>query len=194
MDCVNSALLNATKDNAGLAAFINSANDALKAIRKTPYHCVVGRDFLHHVDDVSAFLKSFHRQASAKKPNKAIYCEMNGFSNNTSNWHFNAFGFSKLGSLEGFEWDWLAYWDSETPRFTLTGMENVQKAFAKWYRDANKPLYVAMAEELAECLVIARFMELIAMAHQKLKRTRTPRIRIPLLATSHGRDTISVRE
>jgi hypothetical protein len=53
-------------------------------------------------------------------------------------------------------------------------MESVQEAFANCYCDEDQPLTVKMAAELADHLVNARFMQLIAAAHAASKRQYKP--------------------
>lgn len=157
---------------------------ALRAIRKTPYHRVLGRDFLHHTRAATDYLIEFHRKASLKKKIAALYFEMNGFTINTDLWFFSGFGFKKAGDI--WDLDWLASWDAETDKnFTLEGMETVQEAFGSLGRDDKQPLSVDIAGELAEHLVAARFMQLIAAAHKAAKR-RSPAMKaLPVLATAH---------
>lgn len=175
----------------GLHDFIESADNALRTIRETPYHAVVGKSFLHHVDDAADYLERFIRSAPADGPFAAIYCEINGFAINPDQWDFGAFGYLKAGAMECCDWDWLAYWDAEPPRiFVLTGMEKVQEAFANYYLRETKPLYVEIAGELAEHLVTARFMELIAAAHAILRERSPDTANIPILSTAHDWDVI----
>lgn len=171
--------------------FIGSAENSLRAIRETPCHSVVGKNFLHHVDEAAAYLERFIREAAALRPLAAVYCEMNGFDINTDKWYFSAFGYQQAGNTEGFDWDWLSAWDSDAgPDFTLTGMERVQDAFQRSMQVHSQPLYVEIAEELTVCLVTARFMELIAAAHLVLHERAADIAGIPVLATAHDWDVI----
>jgi hypothetical protein len=123
----------------------------------------------------------------------ALYFEMNGFAINTGGWFFSGFGYKKAGN----EWDldWLASWDAETEQYIrLEGMESVQKAFAKLYRDERQPLSLRIAEELAEHLVTARFMQLIAAAHRTAKRRYAGLKGLPVLATAHDWDDVHKSE
>ena len=59
--------------------------------------------------------------------------------------------------------------------------------------DHKQPLGVLIAEDVAEKLITARFMQLIAAAHQLAKR-RSPALKgLPILATAHDRDEIHQR-
>ena len=172
-----------------LDKFISFLEDGLKAVRKTPYHRVIGRDFLHQTRTVADYLIEFHKKASSRFKIAAIYCEMNGFTINTGRWFFSAFGYKKAGSI--WDLDWLAHWDAEAENdFTLQGMEPVQVAFEKLYHNDDQSLGVMLAEDVTEKLVTARFMQLIAVAHQMAKR-RCPALKgLPVLATAHDWEEI----
>ncbi len=175
-----------------LDGFISFLEDGLRALKKTPYHRVIGRDFLHHTRAAADYLIEFHEKASKKKI-AALYFEMNGFTINTDRWFFSGFGYRKAGTI--WDLDWLASWDAETENdFTLEGMEPVQAVFESLLHDHKQPLGVLLAEDVAEKLVTARFMQLIAAAHQLAKR-RSPALKgLPILATAHDWDEIHQSE
>ena len=114
---------------------------------------------------------------------------MNGFTINTQQWHCDVFGYKKAGDI--WELSWLAEWDAEWDEcFVLRGMESVQQAFADFFCDDRQPLGVKLAAEVAEHLVTARFMELVAAAHKSAKRRYAGLKGLPILATAHDWDTI----
>ncbi len=160
----------------------------LRTLKRTPYHRVLGKTFLHQTLDMAAWIIEFHQKAtSARRKIAAIYLEMNGFSINTSGWHCDMFGYKKAGEL--WDLDWLADWDTEpSGRFPLTGMETVQKAFEVLYRDPAQPLGVKMAGDVAGHLVTARFMELVAAAHAVASKRYSKLRGLPILATAHDWD------
>jgi hypothetical protein len=173
-----------------LDACISSLEEGLRALLKTPFHEVLGRDFLRHTDAVAEYMIEFHRSATKKIQVAAHYYEMNGFTINWDQWWFSGFGYKTAGSI--WELAWLAYWDAETEEyFTLKGMEPVQRAFADLDRAQHKrPLSVRIAAEIAEHLVTGRFMQLIAGAHEKAKRRYKGLRGLPILATAHDWDTV----
>lgn len=173
-----------------VADFIASAEGSLRAFRKTPFHAVVGRTFLHQRKKVVDYLDAFLAINIKKKVKGAVYCEMNGFTINTDRWHFDAFGYKRAGEANGLDWDWLASWDSETEKpFVLTDMETVQAAFRKNY-GPDQPLALQIASELAEYLVAARFIELIESAVTTLRKRNPVSRKMPFFATMHGSDDI----
>ena len=173
-----------------LAACIALLEEGLHALRTTPYHEVLGRDFLHLTDAAATYLIRFHRNASTKVNVAAMYFEMNEFTINPHGWYFDGFAYETPEDI--WELEWLAHWDADTEndQFTLTGMELVQEAFARCYCDENQPLSVKIAAELAEHLVNARFMQLIAAAHEIAKRTCKALDGLPILATAHDWDHV----
>lgn len=168
-----------------LDACIKCLEEGMQALRKSPYHAVLGRNFLHHSDAAAEYLVEFHRTASAKIEVAAMYFEMNGFTINPDRWYFDGFAYKAAG--DPWELEWLAHWDADTgnDQFTLTGMESVQEAFANCYCDEAQPLSVKMAAELADHLVNARFMQLMAAAHGVSKRKYKALDGMPVLATAH---------
>jgi hypothetical protein len=173
---------------------ITSMEDGLRALKQTPYHKVLGKDFLHQADELAVWLIDFCQKAFATKLKlAAIYLEMNGFTINPKQWHCNLFGYKKAGDI--WDLDWLSAWDAERAEcFVLRGMETVQATFAKLFLDGKQPLAVKIAEELAVHLVTARFMQLVAAAHKIAKR-RYPGLKgLPVLATAHDWDTVHKTE
>jgi hypothetical protein len=110
-----------------LAACIERLEEAMQALRKTPYHEVLGRNFLHQTDAAAKYLTDFHRNASKKISVAAMYFEMNGFTINPDRWYFDGFAYETAGDI--WELEWLAHWDADTDneQFTLTGLESVQE-------------------------------------------------------------------
>jgi hypothetical protein len=171
-----------------LEACIKELEEGLRSLKRTPYHKVMGKDFLDQASNLADWLIAMHQQPTTdgKKP-AAIYVEMNGFTINPKQWHCDLFGYKKAGDI--WDLDWLSAWDTECfESFVLHGMEPVQEAFAKLFLKEKKPLGVKMAEEVAEHLVTARFMQLVAAAHKVAKRKYPPLKGCPVLATAHDWD------
>ena len=177
-----------------LAKCIAFLEDGLRTLKRTPYHQVLRKDFLRQTDELAKWLIDFHQKAAAAKFKlSAVYLEMNGFTINPKQWHCNLFGYKKAGDI--WELDWLSEWDAEHKEcFVLRGMEPVQKAFADLFPDEKQPLGVKLAEEVAEHLVTARFMELVAAAHKAAKRRYAGVKGLPVLATAHDWDTVHQTE
>ncbi len=173
-----------------LDACIAFLEEGMHALRKTPYHEVLGRGFLHQTSAAAEYLIKFHRKASAEIDVAALYFEMNGFTINPDRWYFNGFAYKTAGDI--WELEWLAHWDADTGNdsFTLTGMESVQEAFARLYCDENQPLSVEMAAELADHLINGRFMQLISAAHAVAKQSYKALDGLPILATAHDWDRV----
>ena len=114
---------------------------------------------------------------------------MNGFETNPDLWFFNGFAYEKEGDIR--DPDWLSDWAAdEEEGFILTGMETLQRAFAEICADERQPLAVQLAGELAEHLVNARYMELIAKAHARAKSALKALRGLPVFATAHDWDTV----
>jgi hypothetical protein len=161
-------------------------------MKETPYHTLLGRDFLHHRIEVAKFVSEFHRSATQNGPIRMLYFEMNEFELNPARWYFNGFAYEKGGDIWDLTWnsDWLSDYVSVTQDFNLTGMELVQEAFASLYLDEDQPLGTKIAEEIAIYLVVARFSELIKMAHQIAKEYRPELHSVPIFSTAHDWDRL----
>ena len=86
--------------------------------------------------------------------------------------------------------DWLSRWDAEhRDRFVLTGMEDVQQAYADLARE-DPPLGVRLAREGTDHLGTARFRQLFAAAHEAAKARFAGLDAMPVLATAHDWDTV----
>ncbi len=164
--------------------------EGMRCLSETPYHRVVGMDFLGQADELAAWLADFHVKATRRKLTlAALYLEMNGFTINTRQWHCDLFGYKEAGG----RWDlgWLARWDAERKgSFVLRGMTPVRQAFAKLALDEKQPLGVKLAEEVAEHLVTARFLQLVAAAHAIAKETHAGLRGLPVFATAHDWDVV----
>jgi hypothetical protein len=173
---------------------ISFLEDGMRALNPTPYHQILGKNFLSRANEFSEWLIQFHREPHPTKPKlTAIYVEMNGFTINPDQWHFQLFGYKQAGNI--WELDWLSRWDAESQEcFILEGMESVQAAFAELYRKSGKPLGLELAEEVAEHLVTARFMEFVAAAHTIGKAEYAALQGFPVLATAHDWDTVHQTE
>lgn len=168
--------------------------EGLRALTPTPYHRVLAKNFLAQTDELARWLIEFHEKAAAADVKlAAMYLEMNGFTINPDQWHCNLFGYKHAGDI--WKLDWLSSWDAEHREcFVLRGMESVQEAFAELFLQQGKPLGIELAEEVAEHLVTARFMELVAAAHTAANDRYAGLRGLPVLATAHDWDTVHKSE
>ena len=172
-----------------LEACIASLEDGLRALSPTPYHAVLGRSFLHQLQQAAEYIAGFHRDASGEIKVRALYFEMNGFAINPKRWYCDGFAYANAGDI--WDLEWLADWQAQTQeQLTLTGMEPVQDAFEGVYSDHSQPLAVRLAGELAEHLVTARFMQLFAEAHEVAKHKYRHLEKVPVFSTTHEWDTV----
>ena len=112
-----------------VGACIALLEDGLRWLRETSYHAVLGRNFLHHVNDAAKYIVDFHKSAGEEFPVAAMYFEMNGFTINPDRWHFDGFAYRNGGDLWDLTWsaEWLPNWDHSTSNsFELTGFEPIE--------------------------------------------------------------------
>ena len=164
--------------------------DGLRSMNATPYHVVLGKTFLHKREELAEWIADFARKADAANVGlEALYLEMNGFTINPDEWHCNLFGYKTAGDI--WDLDWLSSWDAEQrDRFVLTGMEDVQRAYAQLFAGDDEPLGIRLAEEVSDHLVTARFMQLVAGAHEVAKARFSGLDGMPVLATAHDWDIV----
>lgn len=172
---------------------ICSLEDGLRALKETPYHAVLGCDFLHHLDDAADFIASFFRAASRDTPIGAMYFAMHeAFVADTTHWSFSGLAYEKGGDIHDLTWntDWIRAWDHESGEFPLTGMEPARAAFRRLYNDPKQPLGIQMAGEITQYLVVARFNQLIGAAHRAAKETCPGLCGFPILSSAEEWDTL----
>ncbi len=168
---------------------IAGLEQALAALSNSPFLVVLGLDFLHLTDDAAAYLVDLYREASREFAVQAIYVEMNGFDINPDDWHCDGFAFKTAG--DQWDIDWLALWDAQsTTSFELTGMEPLQKAYSVYGPSPDRTLLEDLVLELTDHLVNARFMQLIAAAHESAKRACPALSGLPVLSTAHDWPTV----
>ena len=168
---------------------IASLEQALAALSNSPFHVVLGLDFLHLTEGAAAYLVDLYREASTKFPVQAIYVEMNGFDINPDGWHCDGFAFKTAG--DQWDIDWLALWDAQSATsFELTGMEPVQTAYSVYGPSPKRTLLEDLVLELTDHLVNARFMQLIAAAHESAKRACPSLAGLPVFSTAHDWSTV----
>lgn len=169
---------------------IEFLESGLRALRPTPYHCVLGKDFLAQKENMAEWLSGFCREGASEGLSfTAVYLEMNAFTINPNRWRCNMFGYKVAGTI--WKRDWLSKWDIEHKEsFDLQGMEPVQRAFSDLFLDTSQPLGVKLAEEVSKHLVTARFMQLVAAAHEAVKSRFAALVGIPVLASAHDWNTV----
>lgn len=168
---------------------IASFEQTLAALPSNPFHVALGLDFLHLTEDAAAYLVDLYREASTEFAVQAIYVEMNGFDINPDGWHCDGFAFKTAG--DQWDIDWLALWDAQSKTtLELTGMEPVQKAYSDYGPSSERTLLEDLVLELTNHLVNARFMQLIAAAHESAKRACPPLAGLPVFSTAHDWPTV----
>lgn len=182
---------------------IQFAESELSKISETDFHKMIGKDILHLIDDLKVHIQNFHKSTSQilNKPKgliksffgkptdfrpAAYYCEMNGFTINYDRWYIDLFSFKEIG---GDDWDWLCdFYDSTTGDFTITGLEDIQKAFQDVHENNRfKEPNIEKAYEVCELLVILRLQELFRLTYSKMAE---PITNIPMFVTAHDYELI----
>jgi hypothetical protein len=176
-----------------LAKCIAYLEGGLRSLQETPYHAILGRDYLQHTEAAADFILAFFRKTTQKFPVAVLYFEMNGFTINPDRWYFDGFAYRAGGNIWDLTWNtqWLSGCDASTSEgFTLTGLEPVQQAFTDVFMRDDQGLGVHLATEIAEHLVVARFDELMGAAVAAARKLEPKLQCVPALATAHEWDVL----
>ncbi len=190
-------------DNKKLVNAIALAENELSRIPITDFHKILGRNLLHLTSDLINHIKEFDKSTNAVLKKRqgtiknllrlgkdvkpaAYYCEMNGFTINYDRWYIDLFSFEKY-SLS--DWDWLSdFYDSTATDFTITGLEDIQKAFEDVHENNRfQEPNIDKAYGVCELLVILRLQELFQKIY---KTTRNEWTTIPMFVTAHDYELI----
>ena len=124
------ARIEAMFEQGRLDAVVSVVENRLRGIEPvTPFHAIIGKDFLHQVEQVADWLAAFYDAVSDGFRPAAIYVEMNRFDINFDQWHIEAMAHIEVpnGPMHQAEWD-----GDISSEFVLTNMEKVQKAMEEF--------------------------------------------------------------
>jgi hypothetical protein len=154
---------------------------ALSALPRSPFHCVLDLSVTNPVEEVAEYFDTFFREEAPSERVGAVYTEMNGFDINPDRWYFEAFGYAEYRGHEDYDWladyQWEACGDQN-----ITGLEILQEVYAS---DSFREPEYSDASYIAGLLVVIKFQDLIRRAVPHIRE-----LRVPLLATAHGYDFI----
>ena len=192
-------LINLLTENK-LSEAIELGESELKKIPETDFHKIIGRNLLHMKSDLRKFIAQFDKSTSKILKKKqglfkslfsqlkpaAYYCEMNGFTINYDKWFIELFSFENYDTTD---WDWLSdFYDSSTQFLTITGFEEIQKAFEEVHENNRfKEKNIDEAYEVCELLVILRLQELF---RETYKENDSEEFKIPMFVTAHDYEMI----
>jgi hypothetical protein len=159
-----------------LAHCEQTVTQALSALPKSPFHCILDLSITNPVEEVADYFDTFFREEAPPQRVRAVYTEMNGFAVNPDRWYFEAFAFAEYGGHDDYDWladyQWEACGDQN-----ITGLETLQDVYAS---DAFRKAEYGDASYVAGLLVVIKFQDLIRKTVPYIKE-----LRVPLLATAH---------
>ncbi|UOG76520.1 hypothetical protein MTX78_07945 [Hymenobacter tibetensis] len=164
---------------------IQFAKSKLAAVPASPFHSVLDKSMLSLADGLCSWIDDFYNAIASNSSIQALYFELTEFDINTEVWSIEGFAYAQDGGLEDPEWltdiaeDWIA-----TPAFVITGYEELQQAFEEDADDEEE------AKDWCEQLVIAQYMQLVYIAHQRARTQNLPWAKISVYYTEHGYDFI----
>jgi hypothetical protein len=161
---------------------------ALSALPTSPYHAALGQSFLGQLNEVTAWLATFYKQASAAMAVKALYVEMTRFEINTDVWDAHAFAYDFFGEPDDL--GWLCGWKMHTDRaIVLDGLAGLRAAYRQHYHEGMSA-EDERAAGAASMLVTLRFQELIRAVAQKARAENGIPKKVPVLAAVHESDLV----
>jgi hypothetical protein len=175
------------------------AEAELLQLPETEFHKVVGKNLLHEVDALAAWIEEFYIAASKTFKVERLYFEMNEFDINTDYWYIDGFAYSDELEFDDEAMDWLSDFDTSSQdeldtSFGLSGYEDIQKSFGviDLMNDNNDFIAEGLqnARDWCEQIIIARFMELMRAAHVLAKQKNLQWAKLPIYFTEHEYDFI----
>ena len=179
------------------------AEQELKNIPTTDFHKILDKNLLHLSSDLTKFINEFDNSTQEVLKKKqgflknlfgfgkqvipaAYYCEMNGFTINYDRWFIDLFSFENYSLTD---WEWLSdFYDSSLNDFTITGFEEIQKAFEDVHENNRfEEPNIDKAYEVCELLVILRLQELF---RETYKLNQGDWYKIPMFITAHDYELI----
>lgn len=146
------------------ADIVQELGSLLAAEEGEGFKDLIGNQFSNLPEEILCAINDFIARCSHDFEVKAVYLAMNAFSINPHLWWFQPFAYDENG-YDMDDPDWLANYRCDDPLRILTGLEAVQAHFKTYH--ANK-LYKDHSlndqYEIAQYLVISKFVELVAEA------------------------------
>lgn len=179
------------------------AEQELKHIPTTGFHKILDKNLVHLTNDLAKHIQEFDkstREVLKKKQGffknlfgfgksvepAAYFCDMNGFTINYDRWYIDLLSFENYSLTD---WEWLPdFYDSTLNDFTITGFEEIQKAFEDVHEnDRFEQPNIDKAYEICELLVILRLQELF---RETYKVNQADWGKIPMFVSAHDYDLI----
>ena len=110
------------------------------------------------------------------------YTETNGFAHNTNQWHFHWFAYDYTTCDHDFDYLGFGWSSQDYDEIVLTGMESLQSVYAD---DATWIDEYQFAQNICNCIVTFRFIELVQRATEQMTTLTTP-----LVVSSHDSGVI----
>jgi hypothetical protein len=169
---------------------IEELESELKRISpETPFHPVVGRNFLAQTSDLANWLERFHEKSARRFVPGAMYLEMTRFDINFDSW--DLYGYSYIERVDKPQ-DWDC--EEEDDLFILRGMEDMQKAMQEYraleLKTDEPPAHLREATECAFVLIMLHMQHLVREAHAECRRRGHPAGRIRILAAVHDDSSV----
>jgi hypothetical protein len=184
------ARIEAMFEQGRLDAVVSVVENRLRGIEPvTPFHAIIGKDFLHQVEQAADWLAAFYDAVSDGFRPAAIYVEMNRFDINFDQWHIEAMAHIEVPNrpMHRSEWD-----GGISPEFVLTGMEDIQKAmeeFREFSEQADS--FETIDQNLRDAqgdaffLVMLHMQNLVKRAALLCRQRSHPAGNIPVAANVH---------
>ena len=160
----------------------------------TAVHAVLGRDFLHQIDEAAGWLSECYDQAAKQMTVTALYAEMVGHDINFDEWSgcVCAYEMPFDEIMAELECNLGEYEYMHERQLILTGMDDLQKAMGEYCEaeeddddDSSIPEHLNDAKSFAFGLIMLRMQALLARAHGRAAERGHAVGSVPVLSSVH---------
>lgn len=146
------------------ADIVQELESLLAAEEGEGFKDLIGNQFSNLPEEILGVINDCINKCSRDFDVKAVYLAMNAFSANPQLWWFQPFAYDENG-FDMDDPDWLGHHRCDDALRILTGLEAVQAHFKIYYADKlYKDHSLDDQYEIAQYLVISKFVELVAEA------------------------------
>lgn len=148
----------------------------------------LGRSFTSQAADLALWIENYYMEVlEGEVPVRALFLELNHFTEEFDKWHFNILSYYFDGGSEEFDWlldfDTDATYEEVYPLVETDAPMEPFELFQMLEKRQQIPESLQEARDWAEQLILARSLELVHAAHQKAKEFDLEWADLPLYAS-----------
>ncbi|MGL4993808.1 MAG: hypothetical protein ACRC6R_06760 [Bacteroidales bacterium] len=152
------------------------------------FDCAIGVDLTAQAHELALWVEDYYMEiAEGEVPVKALFLELNSFTEEFDKWYFNIYSYFFDGGTNEFEW--LLDFDTDATYeevFPIVDIDHVIEPFELFdllSRKQHVPQSIQDNRDWAEQLIIARTMSLVSEAHKRAKEYDLEWSELPIYAS-----------